>query len=197
MTIRLYLRVSTDPQDFQSQTQQLGDWLTQQPLTHTVRYEDTASGSVPWKQRLLGKAIADAAPGDTIAVSEVSRIARSTLGVLSFLQTAAELEVTVIAARNKLTLDGSLPSKITVTILALAAEIERDLLRERTRQALAARKAAGVRLGRPPGSRSLSKLDAKAEDVQRLLDAHVSKRAIARLLECAPGTLYAYLRSRP
>jgi DNA invertase Pin-like site-specific DNA recombinase len=197
MTIRLYVRVSTDHQDTDGQNGSLIAFLAANPPDTERWYQDTASGSVPWTKRQLGQALADAEPGDTIAVSEISRIARSTLGVLSFLQAAAEKQVTVIATRNKLQLDGTLPSKITITVLALAAEIERDLLRERTRAALAARKAAGVKLGRPTGSRSPSKLLAKREDITRLLAARVPKRAIARVLDCAPGTLYAYLRSQP
>jgi DNA invertase Pin-like site-specific DNA recombinase len=115
------------------------------------------------------------------------------LGVLSFLQAAATRHVTVIAARNKLVMDESLHSKITVTVLALAADIERQLLRERTKAALDARRKAGLPMGRPRGSKSGSMLDSRKAEIFKCLKANVSKRAIARLMGCAPGTLYAFL----
>lgn len=195
MTNHLYTRISTDKQDHASQCAQLNACLATLPPGRCEWYRDTASGSTPWKERLLGHIIQTATPGDCILVSEVSRIARSTLGVLSFLQLAQERAVTVIAAKNKLRLDGSLPSKITVTVLALAAEIERDLLRERTTAALLARKQRGLPLGRPVGSRSQSKLDQRKDEIHACLKARVSKRGIARLLAVSPTTLYRYLAS--
>jgi DNA invertase Pin-like site-specific DNA recombinase len=149
---------------------------------------------VAWQHRKLAGILEVSAPGDTIVVSEISRIARSTVGVLTFLQAAASRSVVVVAVRNRLALDDSLHSKITVTVLALAAEIERDLLRERTKAALAARREKGLPLGRPVGSRSPSMLAEKAADIERMLSAKVSKRAIARVLGCSPSTLYAFLR---
>lgn len=197
MTNHLYTRISTDKQDHASQCEQLNACLATLPPGRAEWYRDTASGSTPWRERLLGHILDTAAPGDCIIVSEVSRIARSTLGVLSFLQLAQERDLTVIAAKNKLRLDGSLPSKITVTVLALAAEIERDLLRERTTAALLARRQRGLPLGRPVGSRSQSKLDDRKDEITACLKAKVSKRGIARLLAVSPNTLYRYLASNP
>lgn len=195
-TAHLYTRVSTDKQDTASQMNQLQDLIATLPHARLVWYQDELSGSTPWAERKLGQILTAAAPGDYVLVSEVSRIARSTLGVLSFLQAAQERQLTVIAARNKLTLDGSLPSKITITVLALASEIERDLLRERTRAALAQRRAQGQALGRPPGSKSESKLAPQLAEIERCLAARVSKRSIARLLRVSPNTLYRYLRDK-
>jgi DNA invertase Pin-like site-specific DNA recombinase len=194
MTIRAYLRISTDKQDEQSQRAILTEWTARTGRQIDQHNSDTTSGSVPWEKRAIACLLAGSMPGDCIVVSEISRIARSILGVLSFLQAAAIAEVEIVAIRSGIALDSSLSSKIVVTILALAAEVERDLIRERTKAALAARKAAGLPLGRPRGSRSVSIIAAKADDIARLLAAKVPKRAIARVLGCSPSTLYAYLR---
>jgi DNA invertase Pin-like site-specific DNA recombinase len=193
MQTHAYIRCSTDKQDETSQRQQIATYMggpDTQPDTWTI---DTASGGLPWKKRKLSQVLFSAARGDCIIVSEVSRIARSTLGVLSFLEEATACGISVVAVRSKLVLDESLHSKITVTVLALAAEIERDLLRERTRAALDARRQAGLPLGRPVGSRSGSMLDSRRSEIESCLKAGVSKRAIARLMGCSPGTLYAFL----
>lgn len=195
--VHLYIRVSTDTQDERSQMQMMQDWLTSQSKTHASKTVDTVSGSVPWQKRKLNHVLELSRPGDSIVVSEISRIARSTIGVLSFLQTAAEKQINVYAVRNKLALDDSLHSKITVTVLALAAEIERDLIRERTKAALAARRAAGQKLGRPVGSTSPSILVGKEEEIKHCMQKRISKRAIARLLDCSPGTLYKFLKQSP
>jgi DNA invertase Pin-like site-specific DNA recombinase len=190
------MRCSTEQQDEASQRQQIASWFEGKESGPDVWIIDHASGGKPWQKRKLLDVLDAAIPGDYIVVSEVSRIARSTLGVLSFLEAAADKRVSVVAVRSKLILDDSLHSKITVTVLALAAEIERDLLRERTKAALDARRQAGLPLGRPRGSKSDSMLTSRRPEIERCLKAGVSKRAIARMLNCAPGTLYAYLSSQ-
>lgn len=189
-----YLRVSTDHQDQASQREQISRWLSENNTYLTGEVLDQSSGAKPWQERKLAGLLEASQAGDRIVVSEISRIARSTVGVLTFLQEAAARQVVIVAVRNKLALDDSMHSKITVTVLALAAEIERDLLRERTRAALQARKQRGLPLGRPIGSRSASILSEKADDIQRMMAAKVSKRAIARVLGCSPSTLYAFLK---
>ena len=196
MTATAYLRISTDHQDEASQRQQIAELTKSTGLVIDREFAETASGGTPWQERMLATLLRTASAGDTIVVSEISRIARSTVGVLTFLQAAAAAKINVIAVRNKLVLDDSLHSKITVTVLALAAEIERDLLRERTKAALAARRAAGLPLGRPRGSISSSVLEPRAAEIEKALSAKISKRGIARMLGCSPGTLYAYLSRR-
>lgn len=188
-----YLRLSTDRQDAASQRQQIDGWLEKRGMRLHAMVQDEASGGTPWQKRRIAEVLATARAGDTIIVSEVSRIARSTQGVLGFLQAAAEKGVEVVAVQSGIRLDGTLSSKIAVTVLALAAEIERDLLRERTRHALAARRAAGVKLGRPAGGARRTKLEAKRSEIERCMAARVPLRAIARMVGCAPATLYAAL----
>jgi len=195
-TITAYLRISTAAQDEQSQRQQIKDWCNANNRKVDTFEADTASGSLPWQMRRLAAIIDAAQPGQTLIVSELSRIARSTIGVLTFLEKARERGLTVIACRNNFVVDDTLPAKITITVLALAAEIERDLLRQRTKAALDARREKGLPMGRRPGTRLASKLDQHAETIKRCLAAKVSHRAIARMIECSPTTLSTWIERR-
>lgn len=197
MTTRAYLRVSTDAQDHQSQKAIIRAWADKAARPVDEWHTDQESGSTPWERRALAQVLAASAPNDAIIVSEISRIARSQLGVLGFLEAAAAAGVEVVAVKSGITLDRTMSSKIVVAVLALAAEIERDLIRERTKAALAARRAAGLPLGRQPGARIAKRLTPKADEIRTLLAAKVPKRAIARVLGCSPSTLYAYLRADP
>jgi DNA invertase Pin-like site-specific DNA recombinase len=197
MTTTAYLRVSTDQQDAASQRHQIATWAAANGATVDRELSDTASGSTPWQSRAIAPLITAGQPGDVVVVSEISRIARSVVGVLTALQTAAERGVNVIACKNGLRIDGSLPAKIVVTVFALVAEIERDLIRERTRAALQARKARGQPIGRQLGATGTSKCQPHAELIARLLAAKTPKRAIARLIDVAPQTLYDYLDALP
>ena len=193
MTIIAALRVSTDQQDGDSQREQLRAWEQRTGRAIDKWAEDHASGAIPWQKRALAKVLEGAANGDTIIVSEISRIARSTVGVLSFLEAAAEQGVHVIAVAQNILLDDSMMGKAIATIFGMVAEIERAQLRERTKAALAAKRAAGQKLGRPRGSKSASMLDAKRPEIERLIAAKIGKRAICRLVGCSPGTLYAWI----
>lgn len=196
MTTIAYLRISTAHQDEASQRQQIADWCKAHGRKIDTFEADTASGSLPWQHRRLANIVKTERPGTTLIVSELSRIARSTIGVLTFLEAAREAGLTVIACRNNFIVDDTLPAKITITVLALAAEIERDLLRQRTKAALDARRAAGLPMGRPHGSRGASKLDQHKATIDRCLAAKVSVRAIARLIQCSPTTLALWIERR-
>ena len=107
---------------------------------------------------------------------------------------AIVLTVSLHIAKQHIVLDDKLPSRITATVLGLAAEIERELISLRTREALAKRKAAGKPLGRPKGRQSAKlKLDPRKQEIQMYLDKGISKRSIAKLVDCAPSTLYYWL----
>jgi len=192
-----YLRISTDKQDEASQRQIIsGKWA----CTGSEGIEwvsDTASGAKPWQDRAIAGVLDRCVRGDRIMVSEISRIARSTVGVLTFLQAAAEKGVTVDAVKSGILLDGSTASKIVVTVLAMAAEIERDLLRERTKAALDARKARGLPVGRQAGALGKkNKLDGRMAEISPLLAAGVAHSAIARVLNVSRQTLHTFLQQQ-
>jgi DNA invertase Pin-like site-specific DNA recombinase len=154
MTIYAYLRVSTDKQDVDNQRHGLLEYTNAHKLVPLDFREDTSSGKIKWGERGIGKILQEAKAGDVILAAEVSRLARSTLQVLEILEFAAEKEIGVHIVKNRLMMDGSLPSRITATVLGLAADIEREFISAKTTEALARRKAEGKPLGRPKGSKS-------------------------------------------
>lgn len=193
-----YLRISTDKQDEASQRQIINDKCKAWDWRGEICWiSDTASGAKMWQLRSIATILDLCEQGDRILVSEISRIARSTVGVLTFMQAAAEKGVTVDAIKSGILLDGSTASKIVVTVLAMAAEIERDLLRERTKAALDARKARGLPVGRQAGATGKrNKLDGRWQEIEPLLKAGVAKTAIARVLGVSRQTLHAYLEQK-
>lgn len=192
-----YLRISTDKQDEASQRQIISGRLSGTGVEVIEWVSDQASGAKPWQDRAIAGVLERCDRGDKILVSEISRIARSTVGVLTFLQAAAEKAVTVDAVKSGIVLDGSTASKIVVTVLAMAAEIERDLLRERTKAALDARKAKGLPVGRQSGATGkANKLEGRWDEIEPLIKAKVNKTAISRVLGVSRQTLHTFLNNR-
>ena len=196
MTIYAYLRVSTNQQDVDNQRHSILEYANQKSLGHLELVADSVSGQKRWHDRELGKLLTKTSqPGDTIVFAEISRMARSTLQVLEILECCMQRGLSVHIAKQRMVLDDSMPSRITATVLGLAAEIERELISLRTTEALAKRKAAGKTLGRPKGKHSAKlKLDAKEQEIKLYLAKGISKRSIAKLVDCAPSTLYNWLK---
>lgn len=190
-----YLRVSTDTQDASNQWNEIVAWCVTHRLPYPIRYEETASTKMAWRERELADAVKSAQAGDTMVVAEVSRLARSTLEVLEIVNECLAKGVAVHIVKTAIVFDGSLGAKVTITILALAAEIERDLIRARTKSALATLKAGGRTLGRPKGTGGKTKIDCKGQEIARLLDAGVAQHAIARLLGVSRGTVYRFVKN--
>lgn len=195
MATYAYLRVSTNQQDVNNQRHRILEYANHSGLGHLEFVSDSVTGQKRWHERELGQLLTQTAiAGDLIVFAEISRMARSTLQVLEILECCMQRELTVHIAKQKMVLDDNLPSRITATVLGLAAEIERELISMRTKEALAKRKASGKPLGRPKGRQSAKlKLDPRKPEIQLYLDKGISKRSIAKLVDCAPSTLYYWL----
>ncbi len=198
MTTFAYLRVSTDQQDLDNQRHGILEYANGHRLGPLEFVEDAVSGRIGWRDRAVGALLLDTAcEGDVVLFAEVSRMGRSTLQVLEMLETCMKRRLSVHIAKQGMLLDGSMQSRITATVLGLAAEIERELISQRTSEALARRKAAGKPLGRPKGRKAASlKLDPKEAEIRGYLAKGISKRSIAKLVECSPSTLYDWLARR-
>jgi DNA invertase Pin-like site-specific DNA recombinase len=198
MAVYAYLRVSTDQQDVDNQRYGVLVYANARGLGPLQFVEDTASGRLAWRERAVGRLLtATAQAGDVVLFAEVSRMARSTLQVLEMLACCMQRGVHVHIAKQQMVLDCSLPSRITATVLGLAAEIEREFIALRTREALAKRRADGKPLGRPKGKPAARlKLDAQEAVIRGYLAKGINKLAIAKLIECAPSTLYTWLARR-
>jgi DNA invertase Pin-like site-specific DNA recombinase len=132
MAIYIYLRVSTDAQDVENQRHGILEYCASHGIEPDAVYEDTVSGRTDWRNRKIGQLLSAGDKGDVVLVSEVSRLARSTLQVLEILKVAAERQISLVIVKNGLRFDNSMQAKITATILGLAAEIERDFISMRT-----------------------------------------------------------------
>lgn len=197
MPTHAYLRVSTEQQDEASQRARIEAIAQAEGFTVASWNTDHASGKIPWLDRSLPLVLDLCEPGDTIIVSEISRIARSTVGILSFLETAQQQGVSLRSLQPPIIFKDDLMGQVAATLFSLIAQIERQFTSDRTRAALAAKKAAGIKLGRPEGSHGASLLDGKERQVADLLAKKVSKRAIARILDVSPGVLYRFLARKP
>lgn len=149
-----------------------------------------------WKNRAIGELLAKAGKNDVIVVAEISRLGRSTLQVLEILELAVRKRISIHIFKNQMIMDGSMQSTITATILGLAAQIEREFISVRTKEALAKRKSDGVQLGRPKGPAASLKLDEREQEIVGYLKKSISKRAIAKLTDSAPSTLYKWMKRR-
>ncbi|WP_028301866.1 recombinase family protein [Oceanospirillum beijerinckii] len=194
MSVFAYLRVSTTRQDVDNQRHGILEYCNQRSLTNLQFVEDTAPGKKKWRERRLGQLLDEAQAGDVVVFSEISRIARSTLQVLEVLEHCTEKGVHAHITKQNMVFDGSIQSRVTATVLGMAAEIEREMISMRTKEALAARKKDGKILGGPTGPANQYKLDPKRKQIEDLLKKEVSIRQIAKIVECAPSTLADYIR---
>ena len=193
-----YLRVSTDTQELNSQKAGLLDYARTRGLGIDHVVEETASGALDASQRLLGiELLPKLQPGDILIVPELSRLGRSTADVLATLKVLSERRVKVHVVKGGMQLDDSINSKILATVLGLAAEIERDLIRQRTREGQIRAKAAGKHIGRPKIERNedhRSKLDKNSDDIKRLAARGVTKLNLARVFSCDWVTMNKWLQ---
>jgi DNA invertase Pin-like site-specific DNA recombinase len=188
-----YLRVSTQDQDLEKNKADILAFANERKLGHVTWVEEKVSGLKNWKERELAKAVDSLSEGDWLIVAELSRLGRSTLDILEVLKVLREKAVNVYAIKGAWTLNGTIEAKIFVTMMALFAEIERDLISARTKEALKARKASGVRLGRPKGP-GKSKLDEYRPEIEALLKNGSNKRYIAQRYGCSRVNLYNWLK---
>lgn len=195
MVAYAYLRVSCDHQDVDNQRHGILEYANEHALGTLKFVEDEVSGRVKWQSRSVGKLLTETATtGDVVIFAEISRMGRSTLQILEMLECCMHQGISVHIAKQQMVLDESLQSRVATTVLGLAAEIERELISLRTKEALAKCKAEGKPIGRPKGRRSQKlKLDAYDTEIRKYLDKGISKRSIAKLLDCSPSTLYDWL----
>ncbi|BEI26380.1 recombinase family protein [Vibrio cholerae] len=196
MTHYAYLRVSSDSQDVANQKHGIYEYANKVGLSGLCFVEDIVTGKKKWHERKLGALIEGMTSGDKLIFAEVSRIARSTLQVLEVLEVCMEKKIDVYIAKQNMQLDGSMQARITATVLGLAAEIEREFISMRTKEALAARKKDGVILGRPKGPANKLKLDAKRDQIEKYLKMGLGIRPTAKLIDEAPSTLRDYIIRR-
>ncbi len=193
MATYAYLRVSTLEQDTEKNKLEILKFANSKKLGNVEFVEEQISGKSNFKKRQLGALLEKMQKGDVLIVPELSRIARSITQIFEVIEIVKEKEIILYSLKeNFCSNDKSITSTVATTIFALVAQIERDLISLRTKEALASKKANGVKLGRPKG-KGKSKLDEHKEDILKLLELHVPKTIIAKQYNTSVVNLYGFL----
>ncbi len=182
-TVFAYLRASTGKQDLNNQKLAILEYARQHNLNVDEFVAITISSRKTSKQRRIDELLDKLDDADTLIVTELSRLGRSSSEVIGLINELLQRHIRVIVLKQNLDIDQhDMSSKIIVTLFSLFAELERDLVSMRTKEALAAKKASGVKLGKPKGTIQASKFDKDRERVEELLALGLSVRKIANHL---------------
>lgn len=178
-----YIRVSTDKQTVENQRYELNQFCEKNVWVVNKWIEETISGSKNLHDRKLGKLLKKMKKGDILICSELSRLGRNLLMIMGILNECMNRDIQVWTIKDNYRLGSDINSKVLAFAFGLSAEIERNLISQRTKEALARKKAEGVILGRPKGRKSSkTKLTGQEKKIQELLDKKVSYSAIGRIL---------------
>jgi DNA invertase Pin-like site-specific DNA recombinase len=188
-----YLRVSTIGQDIEKNKSDILHLANEKGLGKVEWVEEQASGRISWRKREVAQALDELQSGDNLVVSELSRLGRSMLECMEILSVASQKQINIYAVKGNWQLDQSIQSKILAMAFAMAAEIERDLISQRTKEALAAKKRAGMKLGRPKGS-GKSKLDEHRPEIEALLETGSTQRYIASRFNTTESNLSRWMK---
>lgn len=179
-----YLRASTDKQDLNHQKLELLEFARKKSLAIDEFVEITISSRKTTKQRRIDELLNLLNDGDTLLVTELSRLGRSTIEVITLVNSLAHRSIRVIVLKQNLDISQQdINSKVTLTLFSLFSELERDLISLRTKEALASKKRQGQILGKPKGTIQKSKFDKHLEKIKELLEYGLSVRKISSVLE--------------
>jgi DNA invertase Pin-like site-specific DNA recombinase len=192
-----YIRVSTDKQTVENQRFEIGRFCSKNNLKIERWIEETISGTKSPEKRLLGSLLTEVKRDDLIICSELSRLGRSLFMIMSILNHLMLNGVRIWTIKDNYRLGDDIQSKVLAFAFGLSAEIERDLISQRIKEALARKKSEGAILGRPKGRRSSRvKLSGHEKEIQDLLAKHISKSAIGRIFGVNRMTVDTFLKER-
>lgn len=195
MAVYAYLRVSTGKQDSDNQKEGVDALARRLNLTIDQYIDDAGvSGAKEPEKRELGKLLKKLKPGDVLLAGEISRLGRSLFMVMRILEHCMKNDVKVYTAKDGYELGDNIQSKVLAFAFGLAAEIEREMISRRTKEALARKKAEGVVLGRPKGRKSSRvKLTGKESAIKAMSAAGMSQVAIAKVFKVHRNTLAKFI----
>lgn len=184
-----YIRVSSDRQTTKNQYFEISSYAENREMKIDEWVDETVSS-----RKALGELLKTLGRGDTVVVSEISRLGRNLMQIMGILNFCMERLVKIIAIKENYELGDNINSKVLAFAFGLSAEIERNLISQRTKEALARRRADGLPLGRPKGSSAKRlKLSGKEELIERYIRAGLSKSEISRRLNVCSRTLSIFL----
>jgi len=190
-----YIRVSTDKQTVENQRFEINQFAERQETVIDKWIEETISGSKQIDDRKLGKLLKKMKKGDVMICSELSRLGRNLLMIMGILNECMNRDIQVWTIKDNYRLGSDINSKVLAFAFGLSAEIERNLISQRTKEALARKKAEGVILGRPKGRKSsATKLTGQERRIKELRDKKVSYSAIGRILGVHRLTVSSFVK---
>lgn len=195
-----YIRVSTEKQDYDNQKFGILEYANKNNIHDVEFIEETISSRKKLEDReiydLVDKRMQE---HDVIITSELSRFGRSTLEVMHLFKLMTEKNIKAHVIKNNIKLgedENKITNQVLIFAFGLAAEIERDLISSRTKEALARKKAQGVKLGRQHGQQVKSKLDDKKDEIMELLKKDINVTNLAKIFDCGRTTMDHYIKSR-
>ena len=193
-----YIRVSTDKQTVENQRFEINAFCHKNDVMISKWIEETISGSKNVDERKLGRLLKRMKKGDILVCSELSRLGRNLLMIMGVLNECMNRDILVWTIKDNYRLGSDISSKVLAFAFGLSAEIERNLISQRTKEALARKKAEGVILGRPVGRKNTKmKLTGQEKKIQDLLNKHVSYSAIGRILGVHRLTVSNFVKGHP
>ncbi len=193
-----YIRVSSDKQTVENQRFEINNFCFKNSISIDGWIEETISGVKNYDKRELGKLLKQIHKNDLIICAELSRLGRNLFMIMEILNICMSKECKIWTIKDNYRLGEDIQSKVLAFAFGLSAEIERNLISQRTKEALARKKAEGVILGRPKGSLSSAnkyKLFKKEKLLRKLLNANIPKRTIANICQVHRNTLDKYIKT--
>ena len=188
-----YLRVSTEKQNPENQRDEIRRFAEEKSLAVDSWVVETASGKIAHKKRKLGRLLRKMNKGDTLIVTEISRLSRSLTEIMAIMGECLDRQINIYTTKERYTFDNSINSKVLCFAFGLVAEIERNLISMRTKEALALKRAEGVRLGRRPGSDvKMQVIRDNSARIEAMLASGMTVTKICRKIGISRNTWYKF-----
>ena len=192
-----YIRVSSDKQTVENQRFEIDNFVSRNNIQIDGWIEETISGTKNYDKRELGKLLRKIEKDDLIICAELSRLGRNLFMIMEILNLCMSKECKVWTIKDNYRLGEDIQSKVLAFAFGLSAEIERNLISQRTKEALARKRAEGVVLGRPKGSKSSKvKLSGQENVIRVLLEQKVSKCEIGRIFRVNRMTVNTFIKNQ-